>query len=108
MSKPEVIKIDDTEYVRKDSVKEADTHIKICVLDRGFVYVGIPSGMDTDTLLINRARNIRYWGTTQGLAELINGPTRKTVLDGSMIVRVPMRAVMQLIDVEQAPWQKHI
>lgn len=108
--KPDVIKIDETEYVRKDSIAATNTEIKIVVLDRGFVYVGKPA-MDEfhkDTLIIMQARNIRQWGTTKGLAELLNGPTGKTVLDASMTVRVPMRAVLQQIDVDQGSWKKHI
>lgn len=107
MSAPESIRIDEVEYVRKDSVVTSNLEIKIVVLDRGFVYVGIPS-KDGDVLLIERARCIRQWGTTKGLAELINGPTSKTVLDSHITVRVPDRAVLQLIDVDQGSWKKHI
>jgi len=107
MSEPVTIKINEVEYVRKDSISASNTEIKIVVLDRGFVYVGKPSESE-DALLIEKARNIRQWGTTRGLAELINGPTGKTVLDALMTVRVPMRAVLQLIDVNQESWKKHI
>ena len=107
MSEPITIKINEVEYVRKDSISVSDTEIKIIVLDRGFVYVGKPS-TGNDMLLIERARNIRQWGTTKGLAELINGPTNKTVLDATMTVRVPLCAVLQQIDVDQGSWKKYI
>jgi hypothetical protein len=48
-------------------------------------------------LYISGARNIRRWGTTKGLAELRDGPTRNTVLDDTGDVIVPMRAVIHLI-----------
>jgi len=106
MSKPETIKINEVEYVRKDSV-DSDTEIKIIILDRGFVYVGKPE-QQPGIWLIKQARCVRQWGTTKGLAELVNGPTNKTVLDGSMTVHVPDRAVLQMIDVDQGSWNKHI
>lgn len=107
MTAPNVIKIDEIKYVRKDAIPVSDAEIKIVVLDRGFVYVGRPHQAD-GMLTINQARNVRQWGTTKGLAELTNGPTSKTVLDGSMTVRVHDRAVLQIIDVVQGPWTKHI
>jgi hypothetical protein len=78
--KPETIKIDDVEYVRKDAAS-SDGPIKICVLDRGFVYIGNVEMMEGDFIKITNARNIRVWGTTKGLAELVSGPTPKTVMD---------------------------
>jgi hypothetical protein len=101
MSKPETIKIDDVEYVRKDSGTQGD--IKIAVLDRGFVYVGRVSWED-DFLILTNAQNIRIWGTTKGLGELVNGPVSGTKLDRVGIVRVPKRALISLIDVEQSKW----
>ena len=38
MSKPDTIKIDEVEYVRKDTQEGFKGDIKIVVLDRGFVY----------------------------------------------------------------------
>jgi len=46
VSKPEIIKIDDVEYVRSDKQKAFDGDIKIVVADRGFVYVGVVEEMD--------------------------------------------------------------
>ena len=69
----------------------------IVVLDRGFVYVG-DVACDSDWCVITNAKNIRQWGTTKGLGELVNGPTSKTVLDNVGTVRASMRAVISIIE----------
>jgi hypothetical protein len=53
---------------------------------------------------ITNTRNIRVWGTTKGIGQLINGPLEKTILDYVGTVHVPMHALISLIDVEQAKW----
>ena len=75
----------------------------IVVLDRGFVYVG-DVAHDGEWCVIRNAKNIRVWGTTQGLGELVGGPTQKTVLDAVGVVRAPARAVIHLIETEAAKW----
>jgi len=101
VSKPEVINIVNVEYVRKDAIK--DDGIKIAVLDRGFVYIGYVK-IEGDFLYLSHAKNIRYWGTTKGLGELVSGPTKDTKLDAVGNVTVPIRALISLIDVEQSKW----
>lgn len=75
----------------------------IVVLDRGFVYVGKVT-VDKDWCLIEGAKNIRVWGTTKGLGELVNGPTKETKLDAVGNVRAPMRAVISIIDAKEEKW----
>ena len=76
----------------------------IVVLDRGFVYVGHVRH-DGEWCVIEKAKNIRQWGTTRGLGELaISGPTNKTSLDAVGTVRAPSRAVISLIDTEESKW----
>lgn len=106
MSKPEVIKIDEVEYVRKDSMpSEAyKGDIKIVVLDRGFVYVGRVT-MDAEFVTITKAQNIRAWGTSKGLGELTNGPLNSTKLDNVGTVKAPLRALISIIDVKQSKWK---
>lgn len=82
--------------------------IRIIVLDRGFVYIGNVAIIDGDWLLIENAWNIRHWGTTRGLGELVDGPTRNTVLDAVGTVRAPLRAVIHLIDVREDAWAKRL
>ena len=106
MESIETIKINEIEYVRKDALKTNEGPIKIAVLDRGFVYVGhVTINDDGQMLVINHAKNIRSWGTTKGLGELVIGPTPSTKLDNVGTVRVPFRALISLIDVEQDKWK---
>ena len=104
MSKPEVIKIDEVEYVRRDSAEGCKGDIKIAVLDRGFVYVG-HTELSADWLTITRAQNVRVWGTSKGLGELRSGPLPNTKFDNVGTVKVPVRALISLIDVEQKAWK---
>jgi hypothetical protein len=103
MTAPSTIRIDNIEYVRADSVAPPSGPIKIVVLDRGFVYVG-HTEIDGDFVKITRAKNIRIWGTSKGLGELVNGPLSGTKLDDVGAVQAPLRALISLIDVEQSKW----
>jgi len=81
------------------------TGTAIVVCDRGFVYVGNIT-MDDRFCIIENAHNIRYWGTTRGLGELAaNGETDKTKLDPTGTVRVPSRAVINIIETEGKKWK---
>lgn len=80
------------------------TGTAIVVLDRGFVYVGKVT-VDGDWCCIENAKNIRVWGTTNGLGELVNGPTKSTKLDAVGSVRAPMRAVISIIDANDEKWK---
>jgi hypothetical protein len=73
-----------------------DLGTQIVVVDRGFVYVGKVS-LQGDFAVISNARNLRKWGTSLGLGELVGGPTKETVLDQAGEVSVPMRAVIHFI-----------
>lgn len=103
MAKPETIVIDDIKYVRADSLKALEGNIKIIVADRSYVYVGIVEET-TDFVKLTNAKNIRYWGTTKGLGELVNGPLSNTKLDVVGSVKIPNRAIISIIDVDQKAW----
>ena len=105
MTAPNSIKIDEVEYVRADVYQSTQGDIKIAVLDRGFVYVGRVDGIDDNFLTMKSTRNIRKWGTTKGLGELVSGPTKETRLDSVGTIRVPLKALITLIDVDQAKWK---
>jgi hypothetical protein len=62
---------------QKDDIKG---DIKICILQRGWVMIGRLEKNGSDCTLHN-ASVIRRWGTTKGLGELVNGPTKDTALD---------------------------
>jgi hypothetical protein len=106
MSKPNVIKIDEIEYIRKDSVKtvEYTGDIKIVVLQRGWVYIGRFERNGNDCKLHN-ASCIRTWGTTKGLAELVNGATSSTKLDKCEgVVEFDWLTTIHTITVNQSKW----
>jgi len=76
----------------------------IVVLERGFVYVGAVS-TDDRWLYIESAANIRRWGTTRGLGELVTGPKQETKLDPAGNVKAPLSALVHLIEVEARQWE---
>ena len=100
------VELNGVKYVRKDSVSAPAVpgDIQIVVADRGFVYIGKVEITPEYTVLRN-AQNIRMWGTTKGLGELVSGPLGKTQLDPVGTVRIPNRAVISIIDVEQSKWK---
>jgi hypothetical protein len=68
----------------------------IVVLDRGFIYVGEVE-VDAQYCRISNARNIRVWGTTNGLGELRNGPLSGTKTDVVGEVIAPVKSVIHYI-----------
>lgn len=90
---------------------DTEVAIRILVIDRGFVLVGrcIPPETVGLWLTVTDCRVIRRWGTTQGLGELINGPTANTMLD-AMVAKetIPVRAVLRVLEVDQAGWEPHL
>lgn len=101
------LKINGVDYIRKDSIpqqKEFDGDIKIVVLQRGWVYIGRFERTGNDCKLHN-AYNIRLWGTTKGLSELVNGPTKDTKLDNcDGIVEFDWLTVVHTITVNKQKW----
>lgn len=82
---------------------------RILVLDRGFVLIARCPDLLTVALYLEctEVRCIRNWGTTEGLGELIGGPTDNTKFD-AVVARevVPVRAVLRVLDVEVDKWSK--
>lgn len=70
--------------------------LRIVVLERGFVYVG-NAVVDSDFVTLTNARNIRRWGTSSGLGELINGPLKETKVDPCGDLLIPLRSVIHFI-----------
>jgi len=74
---------------------------QIVVLDRGFVYVGDVT-LNGEYVHLTNAQNIRRWGTTKGLGELLEGPLSNTVSDPvNGTIMVPARAVIHFIAVKK-------
>lgn len=106
-NKPETIKIDEVEYVRKDSVNSTITgDIKILILQRGWVMVGYFKKSGNECSLL-RANVIRSWGTTKGLGEIAgNGPTINTKLDKCFgLVEFDYLTVVACISCEESKWK---
>ena len=90
--------------------KVVDHGFAIVVLTRRYHYVGaVQTGTAEDGqqwLVIKGCKNIRQWGTTRGLGQLVDGPTASTVLDTVGEVRAPMVAVISVIPCNVAKWNK--
>lgn len=77
-------------FVRKDSIPPSSPVIgekRIIVADKGWVFVGDCEDHDDGSVTIRNARNIRRWGTTSGLGQLVTGPTADTKHDDAKTVR---------------------
>lgn len=99
------ITIDGTEYV-----PVADPTLGRCciaILQRGWVYVGFLTTTDGECVL-SGALNIRKWGTSKGLGELVNGPLADTVLDPAGTVRWPHGVEIATLDVDGDAWEEHL
>lgn len=75
------------------------TGVFLFVCDRGFVIAGEAELHESLALFwhLPRSRTVRVWGTTQGLAELKNGPLSGTVLDPVCERSLPFRSVLDII-----------
>ena len=105
MGKPNTIKIDNVEYVRKDSVESITGDIKIVILQRGWIMIGKFERNGSDCKLHN-ASVIRTWGTTKGLGELAkNGVQSNTKLDKCHgAVQFDYLTVVATIDCDGDSW----
>lgn len=105
------LEVNGVKYIRKDSVKdvkEYDGDIKIVVLQRGWVYIGRFERTGNDCKLHN-AYNIRSWGTTKGLPELVNGATKDTKLDKCEgVVEFDWLTIIHTITVNANAWKSLI
>jgi len=102
--KPETLKIDEVEYVRKDAANVVLTTKQIVVLQRGWVVIG-DVNKTSEEVTIKNCSIIRVWGTSKGLGEIAeNGKTSKTVLDSSPDVIVHPLSVVLYMNVNMDNW----
>lgn len=87
---------------KNDKPEPVKKHLgtQIVVLDKGFVYVG-EAAIDREFVTLTNARNIRRWGTSSGLGELVNGPLKNTVVDASGDLLIPMRAIIHFMSINK-------
>ena len=106
----EEIDINGVKYVRKDNIAvipyhEYDTDLRIVVLQRGWIYIGRFEKLSSGTCRLHNASNIRLWGTTKGLQELVHGPTSSTKLDKcDGVVEFDWLTVIHTIAVDAKKW----
>lgn len=77
--------------------------IFIFVLDRGFV-IAAEAEVSKELAFhwhFKRSKTIRRWGTSKGIAELKDGPTKDTILDATAERFVSFRAVIDIIKVTE-------
>lgn len=98
------IVVDGVTYVPKES---PPGDIKICVLDRGFVYVGRLERTG-DEIVIRGARSLIRWGTNAHLGQLVGGPTVTTKLGDPCTVRATVDQLKHTVEVDADVWSKHI
>lgn len=85
--------------------------IRIVILDRSWVYVCRMPNPDTFGIWLTAtdARCIRRWGTSDGIEQLKDGPRTGTQLSSKVkSIRFPVRAVINIIEVEQTPWESYL
>lgn len=88
------------EYVRKDSIPAGSPvigDVRIVIADRGWVFVGNCQDHEDGSVTITNCRNLRRWGTTAGLGELVNGPKSGTVADPYGTVRTMPIATIAVV-----------
>jgi len=72
---------------------------QIIIAQRGWVFVGEVTNT-AEEVVIEKARNIRRWGTANGLGQLAKeGPTSNTVLDDYGTVRLHPLSIVARLDV---------
>lgn len=104
-----IVKVVSGDLTLKAALEEAArpseaSKVQIVIAPRGWVFIGYT--VETEgKLIITKANTIRVWGTTKGLGELVTGPTASTKLDPCGTVRIPMDAVIALIDCEVSSWE---
>ena len=77
----------------------------LVVATAGHVWVAKSITFDGDFYHLHNARTVRRWGTTEGLNELVRGPTKETVLDAPapLLSIVPI-AMICLIPCDGDKW----
>ena len=77
--------------------------IKIVAINGGYGYIGRVV-IEADFIHMTSAKGIVHWGTSLGVGELSQGPTKTTKLGLGGTVHIPMTAVNCIIDTDQTKW----
>mgnify|MGYP000952280978 CR=1 FL=1 len=104
----EKITIGGKDYVPVDSIVESNSPVKIVILQRGWIMIGYFERNGSDCIL-KKSSTIRKWGTTKGLGELVNGPTKDTILDKNYgDVEFDYLTVVASINCNEKEWSKYL
>jgi hypothetical protein len=80
--------------------------IRIVILDKGFVSVGVYA-QGKDWCSLENAAVIRVWGTSRGLGQIAEeGPTSNTILDKTPKQSFPTHAVINTIECREEKWRE--
>ena len=98
-------------YTPAPSVPESGSHHYghgIIVLDKGFTYKGVLERLPSGEMLINRAYNLRRWGTSRGLQQLVNeGPQSDSEIDGPTDITLPYHSFVMFHPSDAKLWPNH-
>lgn len=104
------LELNGVKYIRKDSLPQApareyDSDVRIVILQRGWIYIGRFEKLPSGVCRLHNSSNIRIWGTTKGLQELVHGPTSITKLDKCEgIIEFDWFTVVHTIAVDAKKW----
>jgi hypothetical protein len=88
---------------------DKETSMRIVVLTNGFVLACRDFDDSSDHLTLTTVRCVRVWGTTEGLGQLVSGPTKDTKLDATIpIVSAPKSSLVFSFEVVASAWDKHL
>lgn len=88
----------------KDEEMNDTRDVRIVILQRGWVFVGVLSKLN-QTYKLTNGFNIRLWGTTKGLGELVNGPLSSTKLDPIPDTEFHELTVVAMLKVNASKWK---
>ena len=103
MKKCEDLTIRELQEIANAAKTELGDDIRILIGQRGWVWVGYYS-QEESRVTLRQAQCVRYWGTTRGLGELVNGPTDKTRLDPAGTVECHELVVVATLRCNAAKW----
>jgi len=102
--------IEGKDYVPIDSLEKPEYKgdIKIVILQRGWVMIGIFERKDNDCKL-HKAYNIRRWGTERGLGQLASeGKQESTQLDYCGLVEFDYLTVVAMLSCDEDIWKNEL
>ena len=67
--------------------------VRIVAIPNGFVFIGAYR-VQGNAVILSQASVIRVWGTTNGLGQIVDRPTKETVLDLCGFVEIPASQVL--------------